>query len=341
MSVVPGFARLVGTTAPVALQPQVGVQSARMYVAGGRDQDPVLVDGPDVLRGAAEVRVGRVVGIGVVAVLSAALGDVEYRVSLTVLDVHPDWHHRHDALRGRGRRRDEIDVVRDPHLRPVRGEVVDHVVEQPVVGGLVRVAVAGRELQVRLLFPDCEEPLWKTGRRRVRGRQIEPHRVVEVDDVDARCLAVRVHEVGANTDDPTVDGRLLHRRTAVLDVVLARLDRKRTDLEVQPFRAAIRRLAHRCQRRDVLRVGRNGRSLGRRRARRRVRRTAAGAGDEQQRERRDRRGEAVCACPQASCAGPVSQARAVCGLRAAPDSPRPRHNRSARRVHAGDLGPNV
>ena len=63
--------------------------------------------------------------------------------------------------------------------------------------------------------------------------------MVQVDDVDTGRLAVRVLEVGADTDDPAVLLRLLRVGAAVRDVVLARLDVERADLEVQPLGAGV------------------------------------------------------------------------------------------------------
>ena len=228
-----------------------------MHVPRGRDQRAVVVDGPHVLRGTALVRVLRVVGVGELAVVAAAAPHVEDGIRLAVLHVHPDRPRGLDVLcRGRARR-DEVDVVGDPHLLTLRRVVVEHVVEEPAVGGLVRVAVAGRELEIRLLLADREEALGQAGHRGVGRRQVQPHRVVQVDDVDARRLAVRVDEVGADADDPAVFFRLLRLRAAVRDVVLTGFDGERTDLEVQALGAGLDRVVHRRERRDVLGVRRH------------------------------------------------------------------------------------
>ena len=257
MSVAPGFASPAGATRSVALQPQVVVETARVQMTGGRDEGAVPVDGPHVLGGATGVGVGGVVGIRVLAVVPAALRHVEHGIRLAVLDVHPDRPHRNDALRRRRGGRDEVDVVGDPHLRAVRGEVVDHVVEIPVVGSLVGIAVARRELQIRLLLPHREEPLRQTRHGRILRRQVQPHRMMQVDDIDTRRLAVRVLEVRTNTDDPTVDGWPL--RDAVRNVVLAGLDRERTNPEMQPLGAGLDGVVHGGERRDVPGVRRSGR----------------------------------------------------------------------------------
>src|SRR5205809_5737697 len=88
-------------------------------------------------------------------------------------------------------------------------EVVDHVVEKPVVGCPVRIPVTGRQLHDRLLFAGGEEVRHSPGAVAFGGL-VQPHAVVQVDHVDRRDLAVLRAQVRVDPDDEAVLGRLRH-----------------------------------------------------------------------------------------------------------------------------------
>ena len=212
------------------------MQPSGMEVPSGADQHAVGVDRPDVLRRAAVIRVGRLIGIGEGAVRARALDDVEDRVPAAVLHVEPDRVRADDVRRGRCGCGKEVEVVGDPDLLALRRQVVEHVVEDPAVGRAVLVAVAGRELGRRLLLAGGEEALGERRDRRVWSRRVEPHPVMQVDDVDRRNGAVGPLEVRRHPQDPPVDVGLGDLPLRVLDRVLPRLHVDRPELEVQMLR---------------------------------------------------------------------------------------------------------
>src|SRR5581483_4438317 len=122
---------------------EVVIEPAGVQVAGGGHQRPRVVDGELVERRGAG-RIGELghVGEGESPVDPAVAVDVEHRVDVVVLDIHPDRVHRGD-LGGRGRRGgDEVDVVGDVDLGRLGGQVVDHVVQDLGVRGAHGIAVA-------------------------------------------------------------------------------------------------------------------------------------------------------------------------------------------------------
>src|SRR5205807_3262782 len=131
---------------------------------------------------------------------------------------------------------DEVDVVSDPYLARARELIVQHVVDDPVVARLVCVAVAGREVRARLLFTGREElHVVVTGPGRVPARDVHPHTVVQMDDIDRGDTAVGETEVRADTDDVAVLLRLRDRAREG-DVVLAWRNRKRSSFEMETRR---------------------------------------------------------------------------------------------------------
>ena len=117
---------------------------------------------------------------------------------------------------GRGGVGHEVDVPLEVDLRRRGREVVQHVVDDPRVGGVVAVAEPARELRDRLLLAG--------GERRLVAH--DPDAVVQVQDVDGRRLAVRVDEVRLEARDVAGDARLLRVRLED-DRVLAGPDRDR------------------------------------------------------------------------------------------------------------------
>ena len=187
-----------------------------MQVPGRGHQGPRMLQRDLVERRPAVGRLGHV-REGELAVLPAMAMNVEYRIDVVRLDVHPDRMHGRDRL---GRRRgggDEVDVVGDVDLRGGGRQVVDHVVNDPVVVGPDRVPVALRELVDGLLLPGGGE--WVEAAQAVAltraGRSVaEPYPVVKVNDVDpgdgAAALAVgaSVVEVRRHPDHVAVLRRL-------------------------------------------------------------------------------------------------------------------------------------
>ena len=119
--------------APGARDLEVGPQAAGVQVARRADERAVVVGGPGVARRAAAVGVGDVVGEGDAAVVSRALDGVEDRVGAAAHDVEPLRPDLVHPERGLGAERDEVHLPGDVDPRGRRGEVVDHVVEQPLV----------------------------------------------------------------------------------------------------------------------------------------------------------------------------------------------------------------
>ena len=205
-----------------------------MHVARRGDQRHVAVSGPLVLRRAPAVRVGRFGRIREAAVATAATAlDVEDRIGTALLHVHPDRPDRlHRAPEPRVLR-NEVDVVGDPDVLGNRRLVMEHVVEGPNVAALHRVAVAGGQLEDRLLLARGDEVRIAAVRVVAGCRKVDPDSVVEVDHVDRGHGPVRTHEVGLEPDHVPVVGRLLDRDGPDQDEVLARRDVKRPVLEVQ------------------------------------------------------------------------------------------------------------
>jgi hypothetical protein len=103
---------------------------------GREDQRPVAVDGPLVALRPVAVRVAGVVRIREAALASRAALDVEHRVGLAVLHVHPQRPGRLDRL-GLGRARcDPVELVVDEHDLAVARAVVQHVVDRDDVARL-------------------------------------------------------------------------------------------------------------------------------------------------------------------------------------------------------------
>ena len=209
--------------APVARELEVGVEATRVEMAGGPDEHAVALDHLLIAGCAAAVGVGRVVGVGEAPVLPAPAKCVEHRVGRATLDVEPLGADLADSLRGLRRVGDEVERVGDVDPIPVREQVVDHVVQDPLVARLVAVAEALRQPQIGLLLAGGERQLAVD----------EPHRVVQVQDVDARDRAVDPLEVGAEADDPAGALGLRHAVAVDRDRVLARLDHDRAVLELQ------------------------------------------------------------------------------------------------------------
>ena len=181
-----------------------------------------MVGDPAVARELAAVRVHRLVGEGVAAVDAGPADGVEHRVRLAAHRVDPVGVDRSDVARGGRRRGHEVHVPRDPHPVGARREVVDHVVEDPLVARAVAPAEALRQPDRGLLLP----------RRPGRAPVDDPDRVVQVDDVDRRDLPVRAHEVRPEARDEAVDLRALPRRVE-RDGVLAGRDPDGPEAEVQ------------------------------------------------------------------------------------------------------------
>ena len=102
---------------PGADQVEIVIQAPRMQVARGADQRAGVVD--------RELVQGRPAAIGILghirerelAVAPAAPLDIEDRVDVVILDVHPDRMDGGDRRRERRGRGDEVDVVGDVDLR--------------------------------------------------------------------------------------------------------------------------------------------------------------------------------------------------------------------------------
>ena len=138
--------------APGARDLEVGPQAAGVQVARGAHQRAVVVGGPGVARRAAAVGVGDVVGEGDAAVVARALDGVEDRVGAAALDVEPLRLDLVHPARGLGAERDEVHLPGDVDPRRRRREVVDHVVEQPLVVRAVAPAEALGLADRRLLL---------------------------------------------------------------------------------------------------------------------------------------------------------------------------------------------
>ena len=170
--------------------------------------------------------------------VSVAALDVEHRVVgvVGVAHVDPQRQHALDPLRlGRGLG-DEVDVVGDVDGGVLARQVVEHVVEQPHVGGVHEQPVAVGRLVGRLLLPHAIE-------RQVvavlgdRG----PDRVVQVELVDGRNRPIRTHHVGLDPHHVAVVvglGDLLAQEL----VVGARRDAHRPVGEVQAGAVLIGRI---------------------------------------------------------------------------------------------------
>jgi hypothetical protein len=209
-------------------------------VARGLHQDAVALDDLLVARGPAAVRVRGVARVGEAAVGAGPAVHVEDGIRATALDVDPlrvHLPHPPGQRRGVG---DEVDLVGEIDAGPVGQQVVDHVVEHPVVRGVVTPAERPRQLDVRLLLAGGEG-----------GPAVdEPDGVVEMQHVDAGDLAVRELEVGAEAGD---EARALRARDVLAverDRVLAGLDRDRpvAVLEVLDARRGRRGGGHEQQR---------------------------------------------------------------------------------------------
>ena len=175
-------------------------RAPRVNVSDGAHDRPVERHPDLVERGAAVVGILGVRRIRERSVPSGAAQAVEHRVALAAADVDPDRDDRLDAPRERCARRDEIDVPHETDTRR-RGElVVDHLVQTPAIGRLVRVAVATRNVKDGLLLAAEEERTFLV---------VAPDSVVQVDDVHRRHLAVEVLQIRSHADDVAVDGRLL------------------------------------------------------------------------------------------------------------------------------------
>ena len=133
--------------------------------------------------------------------------------------------------RWRGRR-DEPHVVRDVDGLWLVGEVVDHVVQDPRVALVDRVAVAPRELVDRLLLASGHERVEAAVGTAValplaRGAVAQPHAVVEMDDVGRRDVAAalavgqRVDEVRLHPNHEAVDRWLRDLQVLVEDQIRA------------------------------------------------------------------------------------------------------------------------
>ncbi len=211
--------------AAVARELEVGPQPAGMEVPCRADERAVLGHRPAVgPRPADLLRVLR----AVVPAAGPALG-VEHRVGAAD-GVEPgrlDLGHRR---RGRRAVRDEVEVVGDVDLRRGRREVVDHVVHVPRVRGQVAPAVARRRAEGGLLLAGREQRL----------QVLEPHPVVQVDDVHARDGPVLHHEVRREARDPAVHRRL-ERVVLERDRVLPRLDLHGAELVVERLHVLRRR----------------------------------------------------------------------------------------------------
>ena len=241
---------------PVAArQREVGVQAARVQVAGDGDERRVVVGDPPVARELAAVGVDRLVGERVAPVHAGPADGVEDRVGLAAHRVDPVGVDRADVARGGRRRRHEVHVPRDPHPVGAGREVVDHVVEDPLVARPVAPAEAPRAAGSRSSPP----------RRPGRAAVDEPDRVVQVDDVDRRDLPVGAHEVRPEARDEAVDLRPLPRRVEPDDVLPGR-DPDRAEAEVQMLDAVrARRLTLKLESRLRLRVRRRVGRAGERR----------------------------------------------------------------------------
>ena len=220
-------------------------------MAGRAEQRPGMVDREDVQRRLLlAVRILRHQRERELAVLAAALLDVEDRVEVVILDVHPDRMGRDDVGGRRRVRGNEVDLVGDVDLGRPRRQVVDHVVEDPEVLGADRIAVPLGQRVDRLLLARGHERV-KAADVRVAltlagGPVAEPHAMVEMDHVGQRdpatALAIgqRVLEVRRHPDHVAVDGRLRHAVGVEQDQVGARRDQERARGEMEMLNPCLR-----------------------------------------------------------------------------------------------------
>ena len=218
-----------------------------MQVAGSRDQRSRMIDGEHVQRRPAVVGVLGHIRERELPVLAAVAVDVEHRIDVMVLDIHPDRMHRRDPARCRRAVGDEVHVVGDEDLRGLLTEVVDHVVEDPMVGGADGVPEAARELGDRLLLARRHEgveaadfPIALAAAGRAVG---QPYAVMQMDHVHARdraaalAVCLRVMEVRLHPGHEAVHHGLGDLAQVGEDQVGARPDEVRARGELQVLHA--------------------------------------------------------------------------------------------------------